>query len=213
MGKVAFEAGAPGVLFERYPTVVLWANGQARRVDAVSDNRVVNTDSTIIPEIGSFVSTVLFKWNQYFDEEYFGGEDTIGLSFITPSAARTADADAQAPTTNAGNGVYFKLAKAGFYRFSGAFKSGTLVAAQQVRIYRVVANAEDELISESSIEHDEEADHAGTPDTAGLNEIATTPPIEIDPADIFYVLEGDEWNSNIQRAGYLEIEYLGVEDS
>ena len=214
MGRVAFESGAPGELFERYPTVVLWANGQVRRVDAVAANRVVNTHSGSIPDIGSSVATVLFKWNQYFDEEYFDGEDTIGLSFITSSAARDADADAQAFTTKAGDGVYFKLAKDGLYRFAGAFKSGTIVDGQQVRIYRVVENDLDELISESSIEHDEAVDYAGLPATVGLNEIATTPPIEIASSDILYVLEGDERNaSTVNRAGYLEIEYLGADGS
>lgn len=214
MGRVAFESGAPGELFERYPTVVLWANGQVRRVDAVAANRVVNTHSGSIPDIGSSVATVLFKWNQYFDEEYFDGEDTIGLSFITSSAARDADADAQAFTTKAGDGVYFKLAKDGLYRFAGAFKSGTIVDGQQVRIYRVVENDLDELISESSIEHDEAVDYAGLPATVGLNEIATTPPVEIASSDILYVLEGDERNaSTVNRAGYLEIEYLGADGS
>ena len=217
MGRVAFESGAPGELFERYPTIVLWANGQAKRVDAVAANRVVNTHSGSVPDIGSSVATVLFKWNQDLDEEYFDGEDTIGLSFITSSAARAADADAQALTTNAGDGVYFKLAKAGLYRFSGAFKSGTIVDGQQVRIFKVVAGDTDELIAEST---------AGIRSECGLgldhyfvSGIQKTPPVEVDgettlsdgtlvPVPSFYVINGDD-DTLGQQSHYMELEYLG----
>ena len=207
MGKVAFEAGAPGVFVERFPTIVLWMNGQTKRTQAPGSGRASNT-KTGDPEF------VLLRWRDHPQEAFFTTVDDFGLEFVEANDVATDAANADgAPVASESNGVFFKLTVPGLYRFSGAFHSGTLANAQQVRIYKVLSG-DDELLCESSVEHTSAAEHVGSPVSVGINEIATTPPIEVAASDIMYSMEGETRNAaSVSRGGYLEIEYLGVDES
>ena len=193
---VSFGSGsAASSGYARNPRLVLWGTSMTHR----TQNPQFGSASRAAGDVAIFL-----RWK--VGEALFGAEEgwvDITSALVSSNQAYT-DIDIK-PDVALFGGVFSLLP--GLWKFSLMAKTiRTDAENDQVRIYRIIANASDELIAEST---------SGIAAANGLGDdgyyvsgIQKTPPTEVGEDDIFYVINGDHDNLS-HHSHYMELEYLG----
>ena len=197
MGIVSFESGAPGILFQRYPTLVLWG------VDQTSRSSDVLSSVQCASAAGS-KNFIYPKWQ--VGETFFGGESS-DIAFIGNSGFSSAalGIDAQ-PNGNKGD-IAFKL-KAGVWRFYGQFRRSSYFADEQARLYRIDRSNADELLGEGDSTPGGEIDGSGLLPVVGSLAMLEVSPVSIAASDVLYFAYGDVDDVTNFRTHWMGMERL-----
>ena len=152
MGRVAFEVGDAGTVFQRYPTLVLFGvNQSARNSDVLSEPQCASASGS--------KNFIYPKWR--VAETFFGGKSSdIDLLSHDDVSGLSGDLDTLVNGDDDGD-IFFKL-KPGIWRFYGQFKRSSYFADEQARLYRVVSEFNnDELLGEGDSTPNGEIDGSG----------------------------------------------------
>ena len=199
MGRVAFEVGDAGTVFQRYPTLVLWGVDQtSRSSDVLSSIQCASATGA--------KNFVYLKWQ--VGETFFGGKSSdIDLLSHDRVASEAAGVDADVNGDDDGD-IFFKL-KPGIWRFYGQFKRSSFFADEQARLYRIVSGTDnDELLGEGDSTPNGEIDGSGLLPVIGSLAMLEVSPVSIAASDVLYFAYGDVDDLTNFRTHWMGMERL-----